>query len=97
MLTQSLSFDCELPLLAQFPPGINRLLVSSVSGLYLILVLNCVHVAFPQILTNCMGNFHYSSCEIWNGNFAIHMKCVDFSLTNKYLQFSRALNVQVLV
>lgn len=40
MLTQSLS--PQLPLLAQFPSGINGLLVS---GLYLILVLRCVHVA----------------------------------------------------
>lgn len=48
MLTQTLS--PELPLLAQFPSGINGLLVS---GLYLILVLRCVHVAPPWILLPC--------------------------------------------
>lgn len=34
MLTQSLSFECELPLLAQFPSGINETLVSDIAGCF---------------------------------------------------------------
>lgn len=34
MLTQSFSFECELPLLAQFPSGINETLVSDIAGCF---------------------------------------------------------------
>lgn len=79
-------FECELPLLAQFPPGFINLLVSIVSGLYLILVLSYVCVPFPRTspppkifaLYLVLLRYGYWICM---EKFAIDMKCVDFQLS----------------